>query len=582
MFRHHLLLIYRNFKKYKGSFFINLIGLSAGLSCALLIYLWVSDELSMDEFQPDRVYQVLQNEHITDNLSTVDGTPGILAEALAREIPEVATGVTTSPGYWLAQSKIAVNESPPIKAAGKFAGKDFFKVFSYTLLSGKADKVLSEKNTVVVSEALATKLFNSVDVIGKELVWSNAEMEAENRALISGVFKNVPSGSSDQFDFLVSLDVLLGVGNSAYTKWDNYGPNTFVLLKKDADPRLFITRIRDFLKVKGVKNYTLFARPYKESYLYNNFENGAVAGGRIDYVQLFSLLAVFILIIACINFMNLATAKASRRLKEVGVKKVMGASRKSLISQYLLESMMLSFTALFISLLAVELMLPQFNQITGKELTLHFSAELLIALLVLTTFTGLMAGSYPAAYLSGLLPSAALKGKLNLAKGAMWVRQGLVIFQFAVSVVLIVAVMIIYKQVEYVQTTKQGYQKDNVIYFETQGKFKNNVKFALDGIKQIPGVLSASGINRELLGDLSYTTGDFAWEGRNPKEVIKFQRADVDAGLIETLGIEMAAGRSFSEKFGADTSKIIINEAGIRVMRLKDPVGKVFKLWGTD
>src|SRR5215217_3063923 len=420
MFRHHLLLIYRNFKKYKGSFFINLIGLSAGLSCALLIYLWVSDELSMDEFQPDRVYQVLQNEHITDNLSTVDGTPGILAEALAREIPEVATGVTTSPGYWLAQSKIAVNESPPIKAAGKFAGKDFFKVFSYTLLSGKADKVLSEKNTVVVSEALATKLFNSVDVIGKELVWSNAEMEAENRALISGVFKNVPSGSSDQFDFLVSLDVLLGVGNSAYTKWDNYGPNTFVLLKKDADPRLFITRIRDFLKVKGVKNYTLFARPYKESYLYNNFENGAVAGGRIDYVQLFSLLAVFILIIACINFMNLATAKASRRLKEVGVKKVMGASRKSLISQYLLESMMLSFTALFISLLAVELMLPQFNQITGKELTLHFSAELLIALLVLTTFTGLMAGSYPAAYLSGLLPSAALKGKLNLAKGAMW------------------------------------------------------------------------------------------------------------------------------------------------------------------
>ncbi|TCD00326.1 ABC transporter permease [Pedobacter psychroterrae] len=582
MFRHHLLLAYRNFKRYKSSFFINLIGLTAGLSCTLLIYLWVNDEVQMDGFHDKTVYQVMQNEHITERVNTVDGTPGILAEALAKEVPDVATAVTTSPAYWLAKSKIALNGKPPVNAAGKFAGKDFFKVFSYPLLSGSADKVLAEKNTVVVSEALAMKLFNSLDVIGREVIWTNAEMEAESHALISGVFKNVLRNSSDQFDFLVSLDVLLTAGNATYAKWNNYGPNTFVSLKKDADPNLFNTRIRDFLKEKGVKDYTLFIRPYADSYLYNQFENGVVAGGRIDYIKLFSLIAVFILIIACINFMNLSTAKASRRLKEIGVKKVMGVSRRSLMLQYLSESMMLSLIAMFVSLLIVELALPQFNNMTAKHLSLSFSPGLVFPLLGITIFTGLISGSYPAIYLSGLKPAAALKGKIRLTSGAMWTRQGLVVFQFAVSVILIVAVLIIHKQVEYVQTKNQGYQKDNVLYFETAGKFNGNAGFAVEQIKKIPGVVNASSINREFLGDLSYTTGVFNWEGRDPKEVIKFQRADVSTGLIETLGIQMAAGRSFSEKFTSDTSKIIINEAGIKVMRLRDPVGKIFTLWGED
>ncbi|RZM29369.1 MAG: ABC transporter permease [Pedobacter sp.] len=582
MFRHQLLLAYRNYKRYKSSFFINLIGLTAGLSCALLIYLWVNDEVQMDRFHDKGLYQVMQNEHFTGRVNTVEGTPGILAEALAKEIPEVATAVTTSPAYWLAKSKIALKGKPPVNAAGKFAGKDFFKVFSYPLLSGSAEKVLAEKNTVVVSEALAIKLFNSVDVIGKEITWTNAEMEAESHALISGIFKNVQSNSSDQFDFLVSLDVLLTAGNATYSKWTNYGPNTFVSLKKEADPKLFNTRIRDFLKEKGLKDYTLFIRPYADSYLYNQFENGAVAGGRIDYVKLFSLIAIFILIIACINFMNLSTAKASRRLKEIGVKKVMGVSRRSLIMQYLLESLILCFMAMFVSLLVVELMLPQFNSITAKHLSLTFSPAIVLSLLGITIFTGLISGSYPAIYLSGLKPAAALKGKIRLSSGAMWTRQGLVVFQFAVSVILIVAVLIIHKQVEYVQTKNQGYQKDNVLYFETAGKFNGNAAFATEQIKKIPGVVNASSINREFLGDLSYTTGDFSWEGRDPKEVIKFQRADVDAGLIETLGIQIAAGRSFSKKFTADTSKIIINKAGIKVMRLKNPVGKTFTLWGEE
>jgi len=583
MFKHHLLLIYRNFKRYKSSFFINLIGLSAGLSCTLLIYLWVNDEIQIDRFHNERLYQVIQNEHLTDGVQTVEGTPGILAETMAKEIPEVETAVATSPGFWLGQSKVSANHQPAIKAAGKFAGPDFFKVFSYPLITGNKNEILSGKKTVAISESMAMKLFNSTDVVGKEMVWSNTEMQAENHALISGVFKDIGTNSSEQFDFLVSYDVLLGPeGNSGYRKWTNYGPSTFVVLKKDADPKLFNTKIKNYLKTKGVKNYTLFIRPFAQSYLHNQFENGKVAGGRIAYVRLFSLIAVFILIIACINFMNLSTAKASRRSKEVGVKKVMGAPRGSLIVQYLSESMLLTIMAVFVSLLAVELMLPQFNQITGKHLTLQFNTTFLLSILGVTIFTGLLSGSYPALYLSGLKPSAALKGKLQLSAAALLTRQGLVVFQFAFSVILIVAVLIIYKQIEYVQKSNPGFKKDNVLYFETNGKLKNNINFVINEVKKIDGVVNASSIDRELLGDLSYTLGDFGWEGRDPKEVVKFQRADVNAGLIETLGIKMAAGRSFSERFGSDTSKVIINEAGIKVMRLKDPVGKIFKLWGND
>ncbi|MBG6236802.1 ABC-type antimicrobial peptide transport system permease subunit [Pedobacter sp. CAN_A7] len=554
--------------------------MSAGLSCALLIYLWVNDEVQKDQFHANRLYQVMGNEHTAEGINTVDGTPGPLAEAMSMELPEIEHAVTTSPTYWLGKSKIAVGEQLAITGAGKFAGPDFFKMFSYPLLTGSADQVLTEKNTVVISESLALKLFKHTDVVGKEMVFSNTEIKNENHVLIAGVFKDLPESSSDQFDFLVSLDVLFNDGT--YQKWSNSGPNTFITLKEGEDPAAFNQKISDFLKKKGQMTSTLFIRPYANSYLYDNFENGKMTGGRIDYVKLFSLIAVFILVIACINFMNLSTARASRRLKEVGIKKVMGAHRSTLILQYLAESMLLTCIALFVSLAVVELLLPQFNTLVGKELSLRFTGTLILTLLCITVFTGLLAGSYPAFYLSGLKPVLALKGKLNLTANALWTRQGLVVFQFALSILLIVAVLVVYKQIAYVQSKSQGYHKENVLYFETEGALQNKVPFILAQVKRIPGVLNASSIDRELLGDLSFTFGDFNWEGRNPKEVIKFQRAHVNADLIETLGIEMAEGRSFSDQFGSDTSKIIVNEAGIKVMRIKNPIGKIFSVWGKD
>ena len=280
--------------------------------------------------------------------------------------------------------------------------------------------------------------------------------------------------------------------------------------------------------------------------------------------------------------MNLATARASIRMKEVGIKKVMGASRQSLILQYLGESLFLTFLSLFLSLLLVELLLPQFNEITGKQLFLHFDLKLVLALAGITIFTGLISGSYPALYLSGFNPAAALKGKLSHGAGELWTRQGLVIFQFTLSVILIVSVLVVYKQIEFVQNSQVGYKKDNVLYIEAEGKLKTNAGTFITEVKKIPGVVNASSMDKRFIGDVKGTIGAFNWEGRDPKRVINFQFAGINSGLIETMGMEMAGGRAFSSQFGADSTKIIINESGIKIMGLKNPVGKIFTLWGKE
>lgn len=583
MFQHHLLLLYRNFKRYKSSFFINLIGLTAGLTCTLMIYLWVNDELQMDGFhaKSSQLYQMMENEQTEAGITTTDHTVGVLGKAMLADMPEVEDAVAVSPLYWIAQSKLYLKSTAALKGAGVFAGDNFFKVFSYPLASGNVNEVLKGKNAIVISSQMAMKLFHTTDVLGKELVWENADLEKENHAIISGVFKDLPSNSSAQFDFVVSMDLLMEP-SSPFLKWSNHGPNTFVLLKKGTDLNSFNVKLRGYMKSKGEKRRELFARPYADGYLYDKYENGKQAGGRIEYVKLFSLIAIFILVIACVNFMNLATARASIRMKEVGIKKVMGASRGSLIMQYMAESLLLTFLSLFISLLLVELLLPQFNGMTGKQLFLHFDVKLILTLITVTVFTGIIAGSYPALYLSGFNPAAALKGKLLHTSGQLWTRKGLVVFQFTLSVMLIVAVLVVYKQIEYVQHGYVGYKRDNVMYLEPEGKLKNNAGAFISAIKKIPGVANASSMNKRFIGDLKTTQGEFNWEGRDPKQVIAFQLAGLNSGLIETMGMEMAGGRAFSDQFGSDSTKVIFNETGIRLMGLKNPVGKIFNLWGKD
>ncbi|WP_439881009.1 ABC transporter permease [Pontibacter sp. MBLB2868] len=578
MIRHSLLLLYRNFKRFKSTFFINLIGLSTGLACALLIFLWVNDELSVDNFHENdsRLLQVMTNHHNAEAIVTSEAGPGLLGEALAAEVPEVKYAVSSS----IIPDKFIVSESNKhISASGQFVSKDFFNVFSYPLIQGNKDQVLADKNAIVISEDLALKLFGTTqNVVGRMIEWQI--LNFEEPVIVTGVFKNVPRNSSRQFDFLTSFEEFKDMMGSGI-HWDNHNAETYLVIQDGADPDQFSQKISGFIKSKlPDSNVTLFTRPYPDNYLYDTYENGVQAGGRIEYVRLFSIIAVFILLIACINFMNLSTAKASRRIKEVGIKKAMGASRTSLALQYLGESLLMALASLVVALMLVELTKAPFNEITGKQLVVSFNLYFVLAALGIALLTGVLAGSYPALYLSGFKPAAVLRGKLEGLGGEMWARKGLVIFQFTLSVVLIVSVLVVYKQIEYVQTKNLGYNKNNVIYFAAEGKVQQHLEPFLSEVRKIPGITNASS-GGSIIRDYGSTIG-LKWPGKNPDDDVAFQTVAVNYNMIETLGISIKEGRAFSEEFSTDTSKIIFNEAAIAAMGMQDPIGKTVNLWGKD
>ena len=579
MLRHNLLLIYRNFKKFKSTFFINLIGLSTGLACTLLIYLWVKDELSVDKFleKDSQLFQVQEHRVKSNGIWTSPTTSGPLAETLASEMPEVEYSASVTRPDRITLSVDDTN----LKTLGRSAGKNYFKIFSYTLIDGNRDNVLTDKNSIVISDALAIRLFNTTEnLIGKTI-----ELDNESKLFVTGIFKKMPLNASDQFDFVLSFEKFKE-GRNFLETWNSTSVLTYILLKQGTDVTAFDQKIKDLVKVKtdnNVTHRTLFTKQYSENYLYGKYENGVLTGGRITYVKLFSIIAIFILVIACINFMNLSTAKASRRIKEVGIKKAVGAARKTLIYQYLGESLLLSFLSLLLAILIVDIALQHFNVITGKYLALNFNPALILSCIGVSIFTGIAAGSYPALYLSGFNPATVLKGKMNTAIGELWARKGLVVFQFALSVIFIVSVLVVYKQIEYVQSQNLGYNKDNILYFPREGKIwqEEALESFIAGIGAIPGVVSSSSISHTMTGHNSGTYG-VVWEGKAEDDATEFEVFTVNYDMMETLGIEMREGRTFSKEFGADSSKIIFNEAAIEFMGLKDPIGKTVKLWGDE
>ncbi len=582
MFHHNLLLIYRNFKRFKSTFLINLIGLSTGLACTLLIYLWVNDELNVDKFheKDSQLFQVMENAGQADGISTGTNTPDLLAETMLKEMPEVEYAIAIMPGTLLGKFSLTAGETN-IKASGQYVSKDYFNAFSYPLTQGDKNQVLADKYSIVISKSLAIKLFKtSGNVIGKTL--DCQILGFKESVIISGIFDGSSSNSSEQFDFVLSFELWKDLSQKFVRpiNWDNHAPSTYVVLRPDANPDVFNKKIASFIKDKFKdSNVTLFAVPYSDQYLHGKYENGVQSGGRIKYLQLFSIIALFILGIACINFMNLSTAKASRRIKEVGIKKAVGASRKALIYQYLGESMMMAFLSLALAIVFVEVFLPQFNLITGKQLTLRLESNLALSILGITFFTGLLSGSYPALYLSGFNPALVLKGKLNTSIGELFARKGLVIFQFMLSVVLIVSVLVVYKQIEFVQTQNLGYDKDHIIYFDIEGKVAEGQDAFFAEVKNIQGIVNVSSIGSALMGHTSSTSG-LNWEGKNPNDIIEFENVSVNYDMIETLGIIMNAGRSFSRDFSTDDNAMILNQAAIDVMGIKSPVGKIINLWG--
>ena len=579
MLRHNLILTFRNFLRYKSSFFINLIGLSTGIACALLIFLWMNDERSMDKFheQDRQLYQILENVQQAGDTITRQTTAGPTAEALVEEMPEVALAATATIAR-ITDATLSVNDND-LKAGGIYASADYFKLFSYDLIQGDENQVLSDKKSIVISESLATNLFGTNEnVIGKVVEWQH-----DKQYQVSGVFSDIPKWSSVQFDWVLSFEGFRDE-NEWVTNWYNTAPQTYVLLQKGTDVEQFNQKIADLVRIKTEGNAdhrTPFATRYSERYLHGRYENGVQAGGRIEYVRLFSIIALFILLIACINFMNLSTARASRRIKEVGIKKAIGARRTALVYQYLGESLLMAFLSLLVALLLVGLFLPQFNTITEKQLTLPWGVPLILSLLGIVLFTGLMAGSYPALYLSGFNPATVLKGKLNGVVGEVWARKGLVVFQFTLSIILIVSVWVVYQQIEFVQTQNLGYEKDNILLLTREGQLGEGktIETFLSEVSSIPEVVAASSTEHDMTGHNGGTYG-VVWPGKDPDDRTEFERMAVNYGAIEMLGIEMKEGRPFSKSFSADTSKIIFNEAAIEFMGITDPIGKTVQLWG--
>lgn len=575
MFRHHLLLIYRNLKRYKTTFFINLTGLSTGLACTLLIFLWVRDELWVDKFHEadSRIHQVMMQFNSEGGIGVGPETFSILAETLVEEVPEVELAVSEAVNP--DKSLLRVNDQS-IKSSGVYASKDYFNIFSYPLDKGEKDKVLADQSNIVISRDLALKLFSSLeDIIGNEIV-----IDGKGQYLVSGIF-HIPSSSTRQFDFVLPLATAFKHYPNLTNNWDNSWVNTHILLSEGADITQLNHKITDLIHSNTGSEYlTAFTIKYSDAYLYGKYEDGVQTGGRIEYVWLFSIIAGFVILIACINFMNLSTANASRKLKEVGIKKAIGVARKSLIIQFLGETLTMAFLALALAMVMVFLVLPQFNQITAKQLSLNFDFQMIAVLLVITLLTGFLAGGYPALYLSGFKPTVVLKGRLTSSTGELWIRKGLIIFQFIMSVILVVAVLVVYKQMQLIQHKNLGYDKDHVIYFQMEGKVKDHLETFLSEVTQIPGVSNASSMFLTFFGDLNSTI-DVSWEGKAPHADWGMQYRRVNYGTTELLDIEMAAGRSYSKDF-SDSSRIVFNEAAIAAMGLEDPIGKTVKLWGRE
>ena len=575
MLPYPLLLLYRNFKRFKSTFFINLIGLSTGLACALLIYLWSSDERSFDRYHAldGRLYQVLENRRTAAGIETQTGTIPLLAEALRREMPEIELVATTTPVPFFPPFTLAAG-GQHLTAVPKYADPAFFQLFSYPLLVGTPATVLQDKHAIVLSEALATKLFgSSQNSLGKAVKWQLAA-DSTQTSLVAGVFAGVPRNSSEQFDFVLpfaSFKDRMQMGKTI--KWDDDGPfTTYLALKKGADPAQFQAKLAGLLKTKSAQaqaqGRTLFVRPFAAAYLHGTYENGVATGGRITYVRLFALIAGLILVIASINFMNLFTAKASRRVKEVGIRKALGASRAALVGQYLTESVVMALLALVVAVGLVQLVLPQFSALTGKPLALRWEWPLVAASLALALGTGLLAGSYPAFYLSGFQPAAVLKGKLPTRAGDQWTRQGLVVLQFTLSVLFIVAVVVVNAQLAFVQRQPLGYDKAHVLRFDTGGQAARQQAAFLAEVKKLPGVVQASTVLGGFLGGRHVE--EMNWRGKR----LPVATMLVNYDLVETMGLHLVAGRSFAPQFRADSAAILVNQTLVAGLRMPDPVGQ--------
>lgn len=571
MLKNYLNVALRHLKKNKGYAFINMIGLSLGMACAILILLWVNDEVKYNAFQKNynSLYQVIENQSYEGKTYTFSALPGKFSPAIKDELPEVKYASRTD---WGTNVLFSIGDKN-IYETGFYADPDFLKMFSFDLIKGDTSKLLSDPTSIVITTKMAEKFFGNDDPIGKTIKVNN-----EKEFTIAGLVKDPPLNSTLKFSWLASFKIYEDK-NPWLQQWGNNGVQTFVQLKDGADPKLLDKKLHDFISAKDT---SAIAKPFlmamKDWRLRSRYVDGKYAGGRIEYVRMFSIIGLLIIIIACINFMNLATARSEQRAKEVGVKKVLGAGRGILIRQFFGESIMMSFAAMIVAALIVFLVLPSFNTLVEKKLSFDLLNPVLLAgLPLLAIVCGAIAGSYPSLYLSSFNPATVFKG-LRIGKNSttVYVRKGLVITQFVISIMLIISTIIIYRQIEHVKDRQLGYDKENIIYMSLKKNMNEHFPSILHDLMSTGAVANAALSNSRIL-NIGSSSGDFSWQGKTPGSQLLVSMDWVSPQYISTTGMKLAAGRDFYTDISSDTSSIIINETFAKIIGKKDPVGDIVR-----
>ncbi|HEV8505819.1 MAG TPA: ABC transporter permease [Chitinophagaceae bacterium] len=573
MIKNYFKTAWRNLLQNKTFSLINIFGLALGMTCSLVIMLWLKDEMNKDKFHQNdkRLYRVMENQQYSGNVSTFDATPGILAENIVKDIPDIQMA---SQMLWEEEPLFTVDNTYD-KEKGRFVERDFLRMFSFKLTKGDPATALARPDAVVISKKLAEKYFKGQDPIGKMIRIDNMD-----NVIVTGVLDEIPKSSSLTFDFLMSFEQWRKKNDWA-KEWGNNGPRCYVMLAQNASIDKVNAKIKNYIKTKNKdSNVELFLQNYGESYLYSDWENGKQNGGRIEYVKIFSIVAIIILVIACINFMNLATARSLRRAREIGVRKVVGAGKRQLIGQFIGESLFVSFIAICFSLAIVILLLPSFNTLTEKHLSIDFTEpSFLLILLGLTVVTGVISGSYPALFMSSLKPIIVLKGLLKFRPGATYFRKALVVFQFSLSIILILGMIVIYRQIDFIHNKNLGFAKEDLLYIPLEGELQKTYPTFKEQLLKQPGIKYVTSAQSNPL-EVGSSTAGVRWPGKDTTKLILFSSNPITYDYIKTMGIQMVAGRDFSNEYGLDTMNYLVNEAAAKKIGYKDPIGKELTMWG--
>jgi len=577
MLKNYFFIAIRNLKRNKVFSFINILGLALGMGCSLLIMLWVQDEKDIDAFHTNKqqLFSVYERQYYDGKIEAFHSTPGLLYTEMKKVFPEVKYA---SPYAWNDLNTFQVGDKI-LKENGNYANEDFFKMFSFPLIEGNAATALTTPESISISRKMANDFFGSpAKAIGKTIRYQD-----KKDLKVTAVFEDVPGNSSVKFDYILTWELFLD-NNDWAKQWGDNGPRTYVLLHEQADAIAFekkFTRFLDGYNKEQDKNFyiRLGLQRYDEMYLHSNFVNGKITGGRIQYVKLFSMVALFILIIASINFMNLSTARSIKRAKEIGVRKVVGAMRRTLVGQFIGEALLLAAFAAVLSLALVSLLLPMFNNLTGKQIQLPISnGTFWLSLIALTAITGLISGSYPALFLSSFNPIKVLKGTLKFTPGAAFMRRGLVVFQFVLSIVLIIGTIVISRQVDYVQTTNLGYDRENFIYIPIEGELTTKYTVFKQEALKLPGIQLVTRMCQSPT-EIDNSTGGVEWDGKDPNARPEFTQTAVGYDFVKTMKVKLLAGREYSKDFATDSVGYILNEAAVKKIGFKDPVGQSLTLW---